>query len=123
MDLTLLKQHLRIDGTEEDDLLESYVEAASLLLRRETGKNYVLSDGSYVDIESDGLFQQAEKMLVAHWYENRQPIVTAAEEIPFAVTHLASQIALGGAYYAENEAPDVPPAEPDGTTEGTEGTP
>lgn len=103
MELSLLKQHLRIDGNEEDELIQSYVEAAGLLLRRETGKNYVLSAGEYVDIAEDGLFQQAVKMLVAHWYECRQPIATAAAEVPFAVTYLASQIALGSAYYAESE--------------------
>ena len=103
MELSLLKQHLRIDGNEEDELLQAYVEAADLLLRRETGKNYVLSDGACVDIAGDNLFQQAVKMLVAHWYENRQPIATAAVEVPYAVTHLASQIALNGAYYAEAE--------------------
>lgn len=103
MDMSLLKQHLRIDGNEEDGLLQAYVEAADLLLRRETGKNYVLSDGEYVDIAEDNLFQQAVKMLVAHWYECRQPLATAASEVPFAVTHLASQIALNGAYCAEAE--------------------
>ena len=98
MNLDLLKQHLRIDGDEEDELLQSYVEAAGLLIRRETGKNYVVVDGEYTDIAEDGLFRQAVKMLVAHWYECRQPIATATEEVPFAVTHLTSQIALGGAY-------------------------
>ena len=109
MELSLLKQHLRIDGNEEDALLQAYVEAADLLLRRETGKNYVLSDGEYVDIAGDNLFQQAVKMLVAHWYECRQPLATAASEVPFAVTHLASQIALGGAYYAEAEEGEESP--------------
>ena len=103
MDMGLLKQHLRVDGNEEDELLQSYVEAASLLLRRETGKNFVLVNGEYVDVAEDGLFQQAVKMLVAHWYECRQPIATAATEIPYAVTCLASQIALNDAYCAELE--------------------
>lgn len=109
MDLSLLKQHLRIDGNEDDTLLQGYAEAADLLLRRETGKNYILSDGEYVDIAGDSLFQQAVKMLVAHWYECRQPLATAASEVPFAVTHLASQIALGGAYYAEAEEEEESP--------------
>ena len=103
MDMTLLKQHLRIDGNEEDELLQSYIDAAELLIRRETGKNYVLEVGEYVDIAGDMLFQQAVKMLVAHWYECRQPLATAVVEVPFAVTQLTSQIAMGGAYYAEDE--------------------
>lgn len=82
MDMTLLKQHLRIDGNEEDELLQSYIDAAELLIRRETGKNYVLDAGEYVDIAGDMLFQQAVKMLVAHWYECRQPLATAVVEVP-----------------------------------------
>lgn len=109
MELSLLKQHLRIDGNEDDTLLQGYAEAADLLLRRETGKNYILSDGEYVDIAGDNLFRQAVKMLVAHWYECRQPLATAASEVPFAVTHLASQIALGSAYYAEAEEEEESP--------------
>lgn len=107
MTLERLKQHLRIDGTEEDALLQEYVDAAGLLLRRETGKNFVWTDDGYADIDEDELFQQAVKMLVAHWYECRQPIASVSTEVPFAVTHLASQIALGGAYFETDEGMGV----------------
>lgn len=102
----MLKQHLRIDGTEEDSLLQSYVDAASLLIRRETGKNFVLGEDGYEDIARDALFQQAVRMLVAHWYENRQPVGAVTGEIPFAVTHLNSQIAMGRSYSEDKERED-----------------
>jgi uncharacterized phage protein (predicted DNA packaging) len=103
MDLALLKQHLRVDISEDDALIQGYANAADLLIRRETGKNFVLATDTRVDIAQDALFQQAILMLVAHWYECRQPLSSlSVVEVPFAVTCLTSQIALGGDYFKDD---------------------
>lgn len=62
MNLDEIKEYLRIDNDNEDILLESLILASEKYLEN-TGvkKNY-----------TNDLYKLAIKLLVSHWYENRQ---------------------------------------------------
>ena len=66
MDLILddVKNYLRVDSdlTEDDAQIQTLIDAAKLDIVQQTGKTYV----------DDGLYNQAIKLLVSHWYENRE---------------------------------------------------
>lgn len=58
-----LKDFLRIDGNEEDNILSSFYKSA---------KQYLLNAG-IKENESNELYKLAVNMLVCGWYENRNP--------------------------------------------------
>ncbi|MDD0821560.1 head-tail connector protein [Bacillus cereus] len=59
------KKYLRVDGDEEDDLITSFVIAAEQYIKNSTSKNVNLNDE---------LAKLAARILIAHWYENREPV-------------------------------------------------
>ncbi|MCC2249081.1 head-tail connector protein [Virgibacillus sp. AGTR] len=59
--LELAKEYLRIDGDQDNKLLDLLINSA---------KNYMSNAG--VKEKEDELYQLAIMMLVTHWYENRQ---------------------------------------------------
>lgn len=71
IDLSTLKEFLRIDGTGEDEFLGFLVEAA---------KQDLENSGVHEDRiaeKDEKIYQLAVMMLVTHWYENRMTVTEA----------------------------------------------
>ena len=66
-ELTAVKSYLRIDADidSEDDILGELIAAAHIYIKTSTGKKYV---------PDNPLMQMLVKMLVSHWYTNRNAI-------------------------------------------------
>ena len=86
IDITQVKTFLRVDHDEDDGFLSALTSAAAEYIEGATGKE---NRGSQ-------LYQLAILQLVAHWYENRTPVVTGtiAAEVPLTVKLLIDHIAL-----------------------------
>ncbi|RWS41492.1 phage gp6-like head-tail connector protein [Bacillus mycoides] len=84
MALTLeeAKKYLRVDGNEEDDLIASFVTAAEIYIKNATSKN--------VELKSD-LAKLAARILISHWYENREA-VGKAEQLAFSLQSILIQL-------------------------------
>jgi uncharacterized phage protein (predicted DNA packaging) len=79
-----VKQYLRIDGADDDSLLNSLILAAETFIKNATGKD--------VD-ELKDLHKLAVSLLVVHWYENRE-IVGKADKLAFSLDSILFQISL-----------------------------
>lgn len=91
IELDLVKTHLRVDGVEEDPLIQSYLDAA--LAHVEQHCDRVLVDADPVLPAEMALtrdVQQAVLLLVGHWYANREAVVISGSpaEVPLAVGRL-----------------------------------
>jgi uncharacterized phage protein (predicted DNA packaging) len=89
--LDLVKTHLRVDGVEEDQLIEGYMAAA--LAHVELHCDRVLVEANPVlpgEMTLTKDVQQAVLLLVGHWYANREAVVigTITAEVPLAVDRL-----------------------------------
>lgn len=84
------KSYLRVETemTAEDDLITGLINAASDYIQECTGKT---DDGS-------PLYSLCEKILVAHWYENRTVVASATTELPHSVQAMLTHIKLSGKY-------------------------
>lgn len=89
------KSYLRVETamTAEDDLITGLIGAASDYIQECTGK---ADDGS-------SLYSLCEKILVAHWYENRAVAASATTELPHSVQAMLTHIKLSGDYEAQSE--------------------
>ncbi|MFV1456976.1 head-tail connector protein [Bacillus mycoides] len=76
------KKYLRVDGDEEDDLITSFIEAAEIYIKNATSKN--------VDLKSE-LAKLAARILISHWYENREA-VGKAEQLAFSLQSILVQL-------------------------------
>lgn len=85
--LTMAKEHIRVEHTEEDTLIQHYIDAALAWVIRYTGENYL---DTIIELE------QAQLLLIGHWYENREAVVVGSSvaELPFAVEALAGPYRL-----------------------------
>jgi uncharacterized phage protein (predicted DNA packaging) len=81
-----VKEYLRVDGDVEDRLIESLIIAGHAFIKNATTPD--------IDTESE-LYKTALKILVTHWYENREPTGKAGN-IPFSLTDILIQLSLGG---------------------------
>ena len=98
--LETIKQHCRVDGEEDDSLLEQYRFAAAEVLKTHTSRNWYSQDAEIPADDANGLHYnsattQAMLLLVGHWYANREtdPAVT---EIPMAFWHLIQPYRIYG---------------------------
>lgn len=103
MEVTLLeevKEFCKIDGDEEDVTLNSLIEAAKLFILSKTNYRF----GFFKDIMEQPIENQqailALKMLVMHWYENREP-TGQAELITYSLNALIIHLSIeyGGFKY------------------------
>ncbi|MEE6183175.1 head-tail connector protein [Bacillus pretiosus] len=76
------KKYLRVDGDEEDELITSFIAAAEIYIKNATSKN--------VDLKSE-LAKLAARILIAHWYENRE-VVGKAEQLAFSLQSILVQL-------------------------------
>jgi uncharacterized phage protein (predicted DNA packaging) len=91
LDLDRVKLHLRVDGDEEDVVIQGYVDAAKVHVALHCDR--VLVEGDPVLPDEMGLtadVEQAILLLVGHWYANREAVVvgTIAAALPLAVERL-----------------------------------
>lgn len=82
MTLNDVKLYLRVDGYDEDDVIQSLIDAAKAFIKTGTGVTFTDTDARHV---------LTLKMIVAHWYDNRG-LVGSATELPFTVTAQLLQI-------------------------------
>lgn len=87
------KSYLRVDTTAEDDLITSLISAAADYILECTGKE---DDGS-------SLYALCEKILVAHWYENRGAVTNGVTELPHSLQAMLTHIKLSGKYVKQSE--------------------
>lgn len=82
MTLNDVKLYLRVDGYDEDDVIQSLIDAAKEFIKTGTGVTFNDTDARHVLIL---------KMLVAHWYDNRG-LIGSTTELPFTITAQLLQI-------------------------------
>jgi uncharacterized phage protein (predicted DNA packaging) len=88
VDLDLVKQNLRLDSDDEDELLQSMIDAATEYIRPFLDHD---PDSDVPPSDPPPQLQQAMLMLIAAWFENRQTIVGTSsvreipKEIPYGV--------------------------------------
>ena len=75
-----IKNYMRIDDDVEDNLINSLIEAANLYMVNAGVKNF----------END-LYKLAIKMLVLHWYENRE-VIGEAKKLAFSLDNIITQL-------------------------------
>lgn len=95
-----IKLYLRVTGDDEDALIAAQVTAAESYLLGKVSKTKrragIDASGAdiFVEIADDPLFQQCIKLMVAHWYENRE--IEAAgvslSQIPHTVDAILAHI-------------------------------
>lgn len=95
------KAHLRVDSTDEDTLIQLYLNAAEKAAANQLNRNlYASSVGSDTDglVMTDAV-KAAVLLLVGHWYDNREAVTavqgTNIKELPLAFTWLLDQERIG----------------------------
>lgn len=91
IELDVVKTHLRVDGVEEDQLIQSYLDAALAHVEQHCDRVLVATDPvlpAEMALTKD--VKQAVLLLVGHWYANREAVVIggAPAEVPLAVNRL-----------------------------------
>ena len=90
MDLLRVKQQLDVTRTDQDDLLQGYIDAAKAHVEQHCDRTLVETDpadDSEMALTPD--VEQAMLMLIAHWYENREAVSDgAANTVPLGVERL-----------------------------------
>lgn len=95
MELTDIKEYLKIDNDAEDALLDSLLAAAESYIKQTTGKTLK----GTAAINTDELYNLCVKLMVAHWYENRAvQSPTNLTKIDYTVQALVNHISLCGDY-------------------------
>lgn len=89
LNIERVRQQLRVDGNNEDELVSGLIAAATRAVEVHTGMTF--SDGPTAFATEDvELASTAALMLITNWYDNRDGIAVgaAAVELPHAVTWL-----------------------------------
>ena len=82
------KNYARIDYDDDDELIETLIEASKCYVQESTGKNYD---------ENNSLYVLLIKILTLHFYENRQAISSnSVNEVPYSITNLLTHIQMSG---------------------------
>jgi uncharacterized phage protein (predicted DNA packaging) len=76
------KTFLRVDGPDDDALIQSLIDASVEYLANAAAAN--------IDTSSK-LYDLAQKILITHWYENREP-VGKADKLPFSLDSMILQL-------------------------------
>jgi uncharacterized phage protein (predicted DNA packaging) len=86
-----VKEYVRIDIDEDDQLLETLIAAAEEYLKNATGKEYPETDedGNKIKYELEKIYLQ---LLIAYWYEKRTPAGGVGEDFSFMTKSLMLQL-------------------------------
>lgn len=76
-----VKNYIRVEDTDEDVQVQSLIEAA---------EEYLTNAGATKD-ETKPLYVLAVKILVSHWYDNREP-VGLTTKLAFGLSDIISQL-------------------------------
>ena len=76
-----IKLYMKIDGTDEDSLIQSLIDAA---------EEYETNAG-ISKVETVALYVLAIRMLVTHWYEHRE-IIGKADKIAYGLEQINMQL-------------------------------
>ncbi len=89
MELNELKEYLRVDGDEDDNLISSLFITTKLYIENATGITKEIAEKRNI-LE---LYNLTVKILLSHWYENRLPEYTGYKhEFNFGLTSLFLQL-------------------------------
>lgn len=92
-ELTNIKNYLRIDDdiTSDDEILNELINASKAYISRSTGKKFV---------DNDSVMQMLVKLLVSHWYTNRNAMngKANAAEIQHTITTILNHIEISSSY-------------------------
>ena len=92
-ELIQIKNYLRIDDdlTADDEILQELISASKMYISRSTGKKF---------IDNDSVMQMLVKLLVSHWYTNRNAMNgrTNSAEIPHTITTILNHIEISPLY-------------------------
>lgn len=92
-ELTNIKNYLRIDDdiTSDDEIIQELINASKAYISRSTGKKFV---------DNDSVMQMLVKLLVSHWYTNRNAMngKANASEIPHTITIILNHIEISSSY-------------------------
>ena len=95
-ELKNIKNYLRIDDDIicDDEILAELINASKMYISRSTGKKF---------IDNDSVMQLLVKLLVSHWYTNRNAMngKTNAAEIPHTITTMLNHIEISSSYEGE----------------------
>ena len=78
-----IKNYMRIDEDYDDNLINSLIEAANLYMVNAGVKNF-----------ENNLYKLAIKMLVLHWYENRDIVLigSISKNLEFTMKNIITQL-------------------------------
>ncbi|WP_028698315.1 MULTISPECIES: head-tail connector protein [Pseudomonas putida group] len=95
IDLATVKAHLRVDGDEEDILIQGYIDAAISTFELWTNRRLIADGEALPDPAGNALIitkaiRQGALLLIGHWYANREAVATGtiATELPLATNAL-----------------------------------
>lgn len=90
IDLALVKEHLRVDGAEDDTLIGAYLNAAVEYVQQHCDRRIVDVPETSAQMALTDDVQQAILLLVGHWFANREEVVlgAAANQVPMGVSAL-----------------------------------
>lgn len=92
-ELKNIKNYLRVDEdlTADDEILTELINASKAYISRSTGKKFV---------NDDSVMQMLVKLLVSHWYTNRNAMngKTNSAEIPHTITTMLNHIEISSSY-------------------------
>ena len=95
MELSEIKNYLRVDFEDDDTLIEGLLSGAEDYIKNTTGKTFPEDSGGV----KCKLYVLAVQMLVAHWYANRS---VASEkpvnDLPYSLTAIINHLSLSAAY-------------------------
>ncbi|CAB3921875.1 head-tail connector protein [Achromobacter mucicolens] len=80
MDLGLVKQHLRLNLSDatEDALIQDYIDSALAHVEQHCDRKIVDAPANAGEMALTKDVEQAVKLLVGHWYSNREAAVVGA---------------------------------------------
>ena len=76
-----IKEYMRIDEDYEDFLIQTLITSA---------ETYLSNAGAIVDYENS-LYRLAVKLLVLHWYENRE-VIGDAKKLAYSLDNIITQL-------------------------------
>lgn len=95
IDLEVVKAHLRVDGDDEDMLIQGYTDAAISTFELWTNRKLIAEGDPLPDPVGNALtfrksIQQGALLLIGHWYATREAVAvgTIATEMPLATQAL-----------------------------------
>ena len=97
-ELKNLKNYLRIDDDIvcDDEILQELISASKMYISRSTGKKFV---------NDDSVMQMLVKLLVSHWYTNRNAMngKQNSVEIPHTISTMLNHIEISSSYEGESK--------------------